>query len=152
MFCYFNDGISWRRVDEFYEPQSGEQVYPSEQSGEQLALDFPGYTVALAEQDAANAITAALGAGCAIVSTATPVLNATYAIDDASVNQISKISNIVASRGRFPGGAPTLDYPDETGVPHTFSETNFTNFANAIEDYVYNVKLGNAVNQPVVIA
>lgn len=79
-----------------------------------------------------------LAAGINIISTATPTLNGTYAIDDISRMDIIAIeTSLNAGKGFPPGGLSTLNFPDASGSPHTFSEANFTNFAAAVRDYYY---------------
>lgn len=83
---------------------------------------------------------AALDAGIAIKSTSTPALNGTYAVDRLSQMDIIAIETSLNAGKGFPGGSSTFSYPDVGGVPHTFTEANFTNFAAAIRDYVYGLK------------
>ena len=63
----------------------------------------------------------ALGAGLAITSTATPALNATYALDQASQDQLYQIASYAQNFGVFPNGQSTMAYNDISGVPHTFT-------------------------------
>jgi hypothetical protein len=83
---------------------------------------------------------AALNAGLSIVSTGTPALNGTYACDALSQSDIIAIETSLNAGKGFPGGATTFNYPDMSGVMHAFSETNFTDMAIAIRDYVYALK------------
>ena len=48
-------------------------------------------------------------------------------------------TSLNAGKG-FPGGAATFNYPDANGAMHAFSESNFTDFAAAVRDYVYALK------------
>jgi len=48
-------------------------------------------------------------------------------------------TSLNAGKG-FPGGVTPLNYPDVTGVMHSFAEANFTDFAAAVRDYVYALK------------
>ena len=83
---------------------------------------------------------AALAAGLMITSTSTPSISGTYAVDQLTQMDIIAIeTSLNAGRG-FPGGATTFNYPDTSGALHAFSETNFTNFAAAVRDYVYGLK------------
>ncbi len=83
---------------------------------------------------------AALETGLSITSTGTPSLNGTYACDQLSQMDIIAIETSLNAGKGFPGGSATFGYPDSIGVMHSFSETNFTNFAAAIRDYVYALK------------
>ena len=80
---------------------------------------------------------AALDAGLSIVSTGTPALNGTYAIDQLSQMDIIAIETSLNAGKGFSRGASTFNYADASGVIHSFTEANFTNFAAAIGDYVY---------------
>lgn len=80
-----------------------------------------------------------LAAGITITSTATPALNGAYGIDDQSQRFISGTAASIAARSRLPGGGATFGYGDITGAPHNFSSSDFLNFADAVEDYVYNL-------------
>lgn len=82
-------------------------------------------------------LAAALAAGLAVTSTATPALNGTYAIDAESQRFISGTAASLAARNRLPGGQSTFGYGDMTGAPHNFAAQDFLNFADAVEDYVY---------------
>lgn len=88
---------------------------------------------------ATNAVVA-LGAGLTIVSTATPALNGTYAIDQLTQMDIIAIETSLNAGKGFPGGAAMFNYHDMSGVLHVFSAANFTNFAAAVRDYVYMLK------------
>ncbi|WGS53593.1 hypothetical protein LFL96_21280 [Paraburkholderia sp. D15] len=83
---------------------------------------------------------AALAAGISIVSTGTPALNATYACDSLTQSDIVAIETSLNAGKGFPGGGGSFNYPDAAGVMHTFSESNFSNFAAAVRDYVYALK------------
>jgi hypothetical protein len=120
----------------------------------QACLGNPGWTVASGALDAPVPPSAAqvaaqaliqsaqgmLTTGLAIVSTGTPVLNATYACDQLSQMDIIAIETSLNAGKGFPGGATTFNYPDVTGVMHSFTEANFTDFAAAVRDYVYALK------------
>jgi hypothetical protein len=104
---------------------------------EQLSTAAPAAAQAQALIQAAQSM---LSEGIAVVSTGTPTLNATYACDQLSqVDIIAVETSINAGKG-FPGGAATFSYPDATGVMHSFSEPDFTEFAAAVRDYVYALK------------
>lgn len=99
----------------------------------------------------AQQVAAVVGAGLAIVSTATPALNGTYGIGPPEQQNISGIAAGIASRDRLPGGGATFDYGDAANVLHTFTGPNFLNFAAAVEDFLYNLDRGSPPTQPVTI-
>jgi hypothetical protein len=78
-----------------------------------------------------------LAAGIVITSTATPALNGTYSINEESQRFISGTAAGIAARNRLPGGQATFAYGDAAGQTHAFSQQDFLNFADAVEDYVY---------------
>jgi hypothetical protein len=83
----------------------------------------------------------ALAAGLTITSTGTPALNGTYSCDALSQTDVVAIeASLNAGKGFPGGGGSTFNYPDASGVMHSFSETNFTNFAAAVRDFVYGCK------------
>lgn len=102
-----------------------------------LADNDPKYLAWLAGQTANTTLNNALNAGIAIVSTATPALNGTYGVDSASQQFISGTAAGIAARNRVPGGGATFGYGDITGAPHNFAASDFLNFADAVEDYIY---------------
>ncbi len=80
---------------------------------------------------------AAIAAGIVITSTATPALDATYAIDPTMQQRVQAIiAGITAGKG-LPGGGSTFLWEDKSMIHHAFTSTDFVNFAAAIEDYVY---------------
>jgi hypothetical protein len=105
-----------------------------------------------AAPDPRAAFAATLAGGCAIQSTATPALNATYAIDAPAQQTIAGVATGIAARSRVPGGGASFNYPDASGQLHAFTAADFLNLAAAIEDYVYALSNGEAPAQPVVIA
>ena len=120
----------------------------------QTCLGNPGWTVEsgslvppvppTAAQLAATALIqsaqAALAAGVAIESAGTPALNGTYAIDQLSQMDIIAIETSLNAGKGFPGGATSFNYQDASGAMHAFSESNFTDLAAAVRDYVYALK------------
>jgi hypothetical protein len=65
--------------------------------------------------------------GIAITSTATPALNATYALDKDTMDQIGPVARDSCTRLGLPGKASTFDYPDITGKLHAFTATDLQN-------------------------
>jgi hypothetical protein len=105
---------------------------------------------------ASDATAVILAMGCAVVSTATPALNATYAIDTVSQGQITSESlyiQVTSGQGaaKFTNGQITKPWPDVAGAPHTFSTTQFIAFAEAVAQYVDGLQTG-AASQPMTIA
>ena len=79
-----------------------------------------------------------LAVGVQVTSTATPALNGTYALDQVSQNQITAIAAGIAAGKGLPGAGTTFNWPDASGTPHAFSSANWTDFASAVETYIYN--------------
>lgn len=82
----------------------------------------------------------ALMAGLTITSTGTPSLNGTYACDALSQSDIIAIETSLNAGKGFPGASTTFNYPDASGVMHSFTATSFTDFAAAVRDFVYGCK------------
>lgn len=79
---------------------------------------------------------AAIGAGLAITSEATPALDGTYAVDaTAQQHVMAEITSIVLN-GTFADGSATVDWLDAAGGSHTFTIAQFKTFAAAISAYV----------------
>lgn len=135
-------------------PPSGVNAIEITDAQWQTCLSNPGWTVAngelvspipptaaqLAAQALIQSAQSMLATGLALVSTSTPALNGTYACDQLSQMDIIAIETSINAGKGFPGGATTFNYPDHTGVMHSFTETNFTDFAAAVRDYVYALK------------
>lgn len=81
-----------------------------------------------------------LSTGLSIVSTSTPAINGTYAVDQLSQMDVIAVETSLSAGKGFPGGVTTFNYPDAAGTMHAFSETNFTNLAAAVRDFVYGCK------------
>lgn len=79
-------------------------------------------------------VPSALSAGVTITSTGTPSLNDTYPLDPQSQQYITSISTGVAAGKGLPGGGSTFNFNG-----HSFTAANFLVFAQACEDYAYNV-------------
>lgn len=77
-----------------------------------------------------------LNTGLNIVSSGNPLLNATYALDQISQDQLFQIGSFVKVFGFFPSGNANQDYPDITGQPHTFNTTQFVNLLLSVASYV----------------
>jgi hypothetical protein len=102
--------------------------------------------------------TALLATGCAIVSTATPALNATYACDaESRADILSEMVSILAV-GAFTNGSASLAWPDVTGAQHTFTVAQFKALATSLGGFVGTLKplaagaTGALPAQPVTIA
>ena len=79
-------------------------------------------------------IPSVFAAGINITSTGTPSLNDTYPLDPQSQQYITSISTGVAAGKGLPGGGSTFMYNG-----HSFTAANFLAFAQAAEDYAYNL-------------
>lgn len=147
------------RINAFYDdedspPPAGVATLEITDEEWQTCLGLPSYTVVngalvaptppsaaeLAAQELIQSAQSMLGAGIALVSTGTPALNGTYACDLLSQMDIIAIETSLNAGKGFPGGVATFGYPDASGVMHSFSEADFTNFAAVVRDYVYALK------------
>jgi hypothetical protein len=54
MFLYHNNGLSFRAVEDDFQPQDGEVLFPDHATPEELAATFPGYAAAVAAQTTAQ--------------------------------------------------------------------------------------------------
>jgi len=90
---------------------------------------------------------AALLAGIILTSLATGALDGTYDVSPATQIQISGVVAGIGAGLGLPGGGGTFNWPDTSGVPHSFDETNFKNFATAVSTYVYTLNqiIGGAI-------
>ena len=79
-----------------------------------------------------------IAAGLAITSTSTPALNGVYAIDDATQNKITSVSQYITVNGKFPAGleAFPMHSPDGAKTYIFSSPTLYQAAASAICDYV----------------
>lgn len=104
------------------------------------------------KQDPRAVAAAAFKAGCQIVSTGTPALNATYGV--APQDEI----NITGLQAAITAGVPFLGYMrDATGVKRTMTAAQFTILAAVIMQYVaalddFALGQGALPAQPVTIA
>jgi len=95
------------------------------------------YTPATPTPTPAQQAAAAISAGVQVISTNTPALNGTYAIDPASQMKIMATSQYISVNGKFYGGATTYPWLDMSGTAHTFpSVAEFQAFASAVAAYV----------------
>jgi hypothetical protein len=88
-------------------------------------------------QAAQNLYSAAIAAGLAVVSTATPALNGTYSVAPTAAANITAIMAGAAAGLGLPGSGTTFVYMDASGSPHTFTAAQFSTLAVAVRDYVY---------------
>jgi hypothetical protein len=72
-------------------------------------------------------------AGLSVLSTAAPAFNGIYALDKSSQTDIA---GIAAGKG-LPGGGVTFSYATLSGTPIAFNAIEFSNFASAVEGYIY---------------
>lgn len=98
------------------------------------AADVIAYFLA---RSAAPALAEKLAAGIAITSTATPALDATYALDPTTLDQIGSVARDAGAGLGLPGGLSSFAYPDATGAPHSFSATDIAHLYKAMRDLVF---------------
>lgn len=100
----------------------------------------------------------ALAAGFSVVSTGTPALSGIYSCDAIAQARITAIQTRINAGLGLPLSASAVDWIDIAGVVHAFTADEFTAFAHALSDYVYQLDMialgaGSALPaQPVTIA
>jgi hypothetical protein len=120
----------------FANPQAGYAIeFLADNIAEVIAFRGPP-SVALAQK---------LAAGIAVVSTGTPALNSTYALDQITLDQIRALATDAKAGLGFPGGESTFAYPDKDGVPRTFDATSMVDLYKALRDYVFGLNSTAAV-------
>jgi hypothetical protein len=148
MFCYFNNGMSWRTVAPGYLAQSGEVLFSSPPTSAQLTAAFSGYAAAATAQAGQVAFSAAIVAGVQIASTGTPALNGTYALNDTSLARINAEAQYIDNKGTFSNGQATRNWPDQSGALHLFPSTaEFIAFAETVAQYFDALETALAVTQ-----
>ncbi len=68
----------------------------------------------------------AISQGIAITCTSNSALNATYALDPTTMEQIGSVARDFSSGLGLPGDIETFTYPDSTGQPRTFTGDQLT--------------------------
>lgn len=130
----FHSGLIW--VDVTATLPRPEQNWIATETGVQWTFAAPSVPAPTPAQLASEA----LMAGLTITSTGTPSLNGTYACDALSQSDIIAIETSLNAGKGFPGASTTFNYPDASGVMHSFTATSFTDFAAAVRDFVYGCK------------
>jgi acyl-CoA synthetase (AMP-forming)/AMP-acid ligase II len=74
--------------------------------------------------------------GVTLTSTGAPALNAVYACDPATQQQIIAEVTSILLNGTFTDGSAALDWPDAGYALHTFSVAQFKSFATAVASYI----------------
>jgi hypothetical protein len=96
------------------------------------AFHAPVAPVASLAQQAA----AAFAAGCAITSTGTPALDATYPLDLATqTRMVIEAAALMQNGGTFLDGSTSVEFPDVAGVLHTFTAAQFRAWNTAVGAY-----------------
>lgn len=110
-------------------------------SGDTVVAAFDYNSAANAPTDLAQKISA----GISVVSTAASSLNATYALDSITLDQIKGVANDAASGLGLPGGGSTFTYPDISGSPHDFTATQIQNIYKAMRDLLLQLNTQAAI-------
>ena len=85
----------------------------------------------------ANYVSAALNAGCAVISASTPAISGTYPIDIIAMQKMMATAIYIAINDRFPAQQTSWVLRDMSGVPHAFPTTeSFMELVTAVADYV----------------
>jgi hypothetical protein len=80
---------------------------------------------------------AQIGKGVAVTSTNfSATLNGTYPIDSATQLQTVAVVTSILLNGTATDGGSTVSWLDSSGVPHTFTISQFKTFATAVAAYV----------------
>ncbi|MBN3755902.1 hypothetical protein G3N95_23355 [Paraburkholderia sp. Tr-20389] len=138
-------------ADQYYLDASGGLHFLSQQDhanaiAQGLSIPEDSWTIATPEQVEAlqnpplttkQKAEQILAGGLTVTSAGTPALNGTFPVDALSQSDIIAIETSLNAGKGFPGGATTFSYPDATGAMRAFSESNFTDFAAAVRDFVY---------------
>jgi hypothetical protein len=95
--------------------------------------------VPLSEQAGAQLATR-IAAGIAITCTGNSTLDATYALDDATMGQIGAVARDDAAGLGLPGGDPTFTYPDAGGVPRIFTGARLQALYRAQRDLLFHLQ------------
>jgi len=85
-------------------------------------------------QSAAAELATRIAAGVAIVSTGNSALNATYALDAVTLDQLGPVARDFASGLGLPGMAGTFTYPDAASVPRIFTGIEIQALYQAMRD------------------
>ena len=134
-----NNGITVKWEPDGYSPQPGEVMLDPAVLGHEigpadLRAHFPGYDAAVTALSAPDVLASKLEFGIAITSTGTPALDATYALDPVTLDEIGSVARDAAAGLGLPGGLSTFTYPDITGTPHTFAAADIQNLYKAMRN------------------
>ena len=130
----FNPAMVWVDVTAISPaPQPG---WTAAQTGGAWAFAAPSAPSPSLAQQAATALATRLAAGIAVTCASNSALNATYALDQTSTDDVFKIASYANQFSAFPSGAATQDYPDASGAPHTFTVPQFVALLRAVAPLV----------------
>ena len=73
----------------------------------------------------------------AITCVSLPELNGSYAIDAAAQNLITGVASAISAGLGLPSGEETFNWSDAGGNPHSWPAPQFTQFAKAVMQFVY---------------
>jgi hypothetical protein len=97
-----------------------------------------------------------IGQGCAIVSTGTPALNATYALDPVTVQNLEALVDDITAGKPLPGGGSTIEYPTLDGPQIAFTGPQLVTLGAALVEYEYSamqalttIVMGGSASLPV---
>lgn len=77
--------------------------------------------------------------GIAITSSSSPGINATYAIDPVTIEQITPLAVYAVQFGDFPSGLVEHAHPDIAGAVHSFSVDEFVAFWRAVMQLLWQI-------------
>lgn len=136
----FHDGLTWFDVTAVSPlPQVG-WTYDAIRSA--FAPPPPPPPPTLAQQ-----ALAVLAAGVQLTSASTPALNGLYPLDQLSQMRVAAVETGILGGKGGPGGGTSFPWPDAAGSYHVFTTDQFTAFALAMRDYVFELEgvIGGAI-------
>lgn len=122
---------------------------PTLESGQTMHWDGSVWTVATLpttpKQQAAAELATRTSIGITITSTGNPSLNALYALDPITMDQVGSVARDAASGLGLPGNQATFFYPDANGNQAAFSATELINSYKAMRDLLFALNIQAAI-------
>jgi hypothetical protein len=106
---------------------------PENHPGRWPTIRLPALTV----QQVPATLAEKFALGIAIASTGTPAIDATYALDQTTLDQVGSVARDAAAGLGLPGGGATFVYPDIAGAPRTFTAAAIQGLYKAMRDCVF---------------
>ena len=165
-YALIQNGIVWELVSGVAPPEAHPalvyvdvtSVSPAPQEGWTATETGGVWSFAAPVATPAQGANAMLAQGCQIVSTGTPALNGTYALDPATQSRIQAEIISILVNGTFTNGGTTIAWPDVSGAAHSCTIAQFKALATALGGCVTTLigiaqaNSGTLPTQPVTIA